>query len=117
MSAVSILMLSTLSALCFDSVRESSQEVTKKHVEEYPVYVSMPWTPSGYVAFRLLLAARMCAALWSNISDCDESYNYWEPVSKKCIVYGYFSWLVRSPTNYTMKQILFDHHLHVGKNG
>jgi len=39
-----------------------------------------PWAPGGYVAFRLLLAARMCAALWSNISDCDETYNYWEPV-------------------------------------
>jgi len=42
--------------------------------------VYKPWAPGGYVAFRLLLAARMCAALWSNISDCDETYNYWEPV-------------------------------------
>jgi len=42
--------------------------------------VYKPWAPGGYVAFRLLLASRMCAALWSNISDCDETYNYWEPV-------------------------------------
>ena len=42
--------------------------------------VNKTWAPGGYVAFRLLLAARMCAALWSNISDCDETYNYWEPV-------------------------------------
>jgi len=42
--------------------------------------VYKPWAPGGYVAFRLLLAARMCAALWSNVSDCDEIYNYWEPV-------------------------------------
>lgn len=46
-----------------------------------------PWTPSGYMAFRLLLAARMCAALWSNISDCDETYNYWEPVSEDIVSY------------------------------
>jgi len=51
-----------------DKVKRKSENVYK------------PWAPSGYVAFRLLLAARMCAALWSNISDCDETYNYWEPV-------------------------------------
>jgi Alg9-like mannosyltransferase family len=57
------------------------QGVSSKDVEE--IDTSLPWTPSGYVAFRLLLAARMCAALWSNISDCDETYNYWEPVSEQ----------------------------------
>jgi len=67
-------------------LREPTKEVSAHNVEELPVHVSMPWTPSGYVAFRLLLAARMCAALWSNISDCDESYNYWEPVSVKFIL-------------------------------
>jgi len=51
-----------------DKVKRKSENVYK------------PWAPGGYVAFRLLLAARMCAALWSNISDCDETYNYWEPV-------------------------------------
>ena len=53
-----------------------SDEDGKKKVEN----VYKPWAPGGYVAFRLLLASRMCAALWSNISDCDETYNYWEPV-------------------------------------
>lgn len=31
-------------------------------------------------AFKVLLSARFCAAIWSNISDCDETFNYWEPV-------------------------------------
>jgi len=53
-----------------------SDEEGKKKLEN----VYKPWAPGGYVAFRLLLASRMCAALWSNISDCDETYNYWEPV-------------------------------------
>ena len=28
----------------------------------------------------LLVAARAIAAVLSTISDCDETYNYWEPV-------------------------------------
>ncbi|XP_064486177.1 alpha-1,2-mannosyltransferase ALG9-like [Ornithodoros turicata] len=38
-----------------------------------------PWAPKPYTAFKALLSARLCAAVWSNISDCDETYNYWEP--------------------------------------
>lgn len=39
------------------------------------------WTPGSYAAFKILMSARLCAALWTGISDCDETYNYWEPVS------------------------------------
>ncbi|KAL0995005.1 hypothetical protein UPYG_G00130540 [Umbra pygmaea] len=38
------------------------------------------WAPEGSTAFKCLLSARFCAALLSNISDCDETYNYWEPM-------------------------------------
>jgi alpha-1,2-mannosyltransferase len=37
--------------------------------------------PSYDTAFKLLLSARFCSAVWSHITDCDETYNYWEPVS------------------------------------
>ncbi|XP_012677447.2 alpha-1,2-mannosyltransferase ALG9 isoform X2 [Clupea harengus] len=37
------------------------------------------WAPEGSTAFKCLVSARFCAALLSNISDCDETYNYWEP--------------------------------------
>jgi len=57
-----------------------SANVSYENEERKLENVYKPWAPGGYVAFRLLLAARMCAALWSNISDCDETYNYWEPV-------------------------------------
>lgn len=43
------------------------------------------WAPEGSTAFKCLLSARFCAALLSNISDCDETFNYWEPVSKTTI--------------------------------
>lgn len=35
--------------------------------------------PGGDMAFKFLLTARFCSAIWSYISDCDETYNYWEP--------------------------------------
>lgn len=43
------------------------------------------WAPEGSTAFKCLLSARFCAALLSNISDCDETFNYWEPVSAATI--------------------------------
>lgn len=36
--------------------------------------------PGGETAFKALLSARFCAAIWSHITDCDETYNYWEPM-------------------------------------
>lgn len=39
------------------------------------------WAPEGSTAFKCLISARFCAALLSNVSDCDETFNYWEPVS------------------------------------
>ncbi|XP_034937310.1 alpha-1,2-mannosyltransferase ALG9 [Chelonus insularis] len=35
--------------------------------------------PSGDTAFKILLLVRFCSAIWSYISDCDETFNYWEP--------------------------------------
>ena len=43
------------------------------------------WMPSQSVAFRLLLVPRLLGAFLMHISDCDETYNYWEPVIV-CIV-------------------------------
>lgn len=48
--------------------------------------VSEPWAPSAHTAWRLLLSIRLCAAVWSGISDCDETYNYWEPTHQ--LIYG-----------------------------
>lgn len=39
--------------------------------------------PTGYTAFKALLTARIVSAIWSHISDCDETFNYWEPVSDR----------------------------------
>ncbi|GBP66281.1 Alpha-1,2-mannosyltransferase ALG9 [Eumeta japonica] len=42
--------------------------------------------PGGAVALGLLLTARVAAALWGHIGDCDETYNYWEPLHY--LIYG-----------------------------
>ena len=38
------------------------------------------WLPTPSVAFRWLLVPRLLGAFFMHISDCDETYNYWEPV-------------------------------------
>ncbi|GFT42058.1 alpha-1,2-mannosyltransferase ALG9 [Nephila pilipes] len=51
-----------------------------------------PWTPTVYTAFKLLMSLRLCAAVWSNISDCDEVYNYWEPMHFLIQGQGFQTW-------------------------
>ncbi|KAI8826582.1 Alg9-like mannosyltransferase family-domain-containing protein [Fimicolochytrium jonesii] len=41
--------------------------------------VTGSWAPSFSLAFKLLCLSRLLAAIYSNISDCDEVFNYWEP--------------------------------------
>lgn len=36
--------------------------------------------PGGAAALGLLITARLLAAFYGHISDCDETYNYWEPL-------------------------------------
>jgi len=51
-----------------------------------------PWSPTPYTAFKVLLSARLCAAIWSGISDCDETYNYWEPIHQLLYNTGLQTW-------------------------
>jgi len=51
-----------------------------------------PWTPSPYTAFKVLLSARLGAAVWSGISDCDETFNYWEPAHHLLYGHGLQTW-------------------------
>ncbi|KAH8110610.1 asparagine-linked glycosylation 9 protein isoform a [Phellopilus nigrolimitatus] len=53
-----------------------------------------PWCPSFSVALRILLLIRMCGAMYSNITDCDEVYNFWEPLHYLSRGYGFQTWEV-----------------------
>ncbi|KAL1491096.1 hypothetical protein ABEB36_011745 [Hypothenemus hampei] len=48
--------------------------------------------PSGDIAFKALLSARFCAAIWSHITDCDETFNYWEPTHFLVFKKGLQTW-------------------------
>ncbi|TDL28050.1 asparagine-linked glycosylation 9 protein isoform a [Rickenella mellea] len=53
-----------------------------------------PWCPSLSLAFRMLLLVRFSSAMYSNISDCDEVYNFWEPLHYLARGYGFQTWEV-----------------------
>ncbi|OXA52135.1 alpha-1,2-mannosyltransferase ALG9 [Folsomia candida] len=50
------------------------------------------WSPTPYSAFKLLISARFAAGLWTTISDCDETYNYWEPAHYLLYGKGFQTW-------------------------
>lgn len=50
------------------------------------------WSPSTRTAFKALLSARLCATIWSSISDCDETFNYWEPTHYLIHKSGFQTW-------------------------
>lgn len=52
----------------------------------------LPWTPKLSVAFRVLVLVRFCAAMYSSISDCDESFNFWEPTHYLVHGKGFQTW-------------------------
>ncbi|KAG8833676.1 mannosyltransferase, partial [Serendipita sp. 399] len=66
-----------------------------KDKKAYPTQRSAPsWSPSFSSAVRLLLLVRFCAAMYSNISDCDEVFNFWEPLHYIHHGYGFQTWEV-----------------------
>ena len=43
-------------------------------------------------AFKAIFSARICSAFWSHISDCDETFNYWEPAHYLMFGSGMQTW-------------------------
>nr|XP_023012056.1 alpha-1,2-mannosyltransferase ALG9 [Leptinotarsa decemlineata] len=79
------------------STRKESRE--KGHKKTVKAQVSKTDTnntglifPSGDTAFKFLLVARFFAAIWSHISDCDETFNYWEPMHYLIFGKGLQTW-------------------------
>lgn len=50
------------------------------------------WSPNMQTVFKALASARLCAAVWNNINDCDETYNYWEPLHYLVYGSGFQTW-------------------------
>ncbi|KAF7302752.1 Mannosyltransferase [Mycena chlorophos] len=53
-----------------------------------------PWNPSFSLAVRILLLVRFAGAMYSNIDDCDEVFNFWEPLHLLDHGYGFQTWEV-----------------------
>lgn len=60
--------------------------------EKVAIAPSTSIKPGADVAFKALLSARFCAAVWSHIADCDETFNYWEPLHYLIYGYGLQTW-------------------------
>ncbi|KAH7642506.1 hypothetical protein HUG17_5551 [Dermatophagoides farinae] len=59
---------------------QQDQDYTKQSETNTHSYISTKWI------FVWFLFARLCSALWNNINDCDETFNYWEP--SHFLIYG-----------------------------
>uniref|UniRef100_A0A1A9WGU7 Mannosyltransferase n=1 Tax=Glossina brevipalpis TaxID=37001 RepID=A0A1A9WGU7_9MUSC len=57
----------------------------RKHQKERPPE-NVNVVPSVHTAFKTFVSVRLCSAICADISDCDEIYNYWEPLHY--IIYG-----------------------------
>ena len=85
------------------SLKDLKRELNVKERDRDRVHVGLsqtdglssgyePWTPSPHTAFKLLLLVRLSAAIWSGISDCDETFNYWEPAHHMLYGQGLQTW-------------------------
>ncbi|KAF0412292.1 glycosyltransferase family 22 protein [Gigaspora margarita] len=64
------------------TIRTNSSKSTK-------VNASSTWSGKAFIAF---LIVRLTAAFFSNIADCDEVFNYWEPTHYLQYGYGMQTW-------------------------
>ncbi|KAM3718845.1 Alpha-1,2-mannosyltransferase algn-9 [Dirofilaria immitis] len=54
--------------------------------------MDLEWRPSFVTVFNIIFSFRISAAMWSIISDCDEVYNYWEPLHLFLYGTGFQTW-------------------------
>lgn len=50
------------------------------------------WVPSRETAVSLLVLPRLVSAMASPIADCDETFNYWEPLHYLLFGFGFQTW-------------------------
>ncbi|KAG0334269.1 mannosyltransferase [Podila humilis] len=62
-----------------DSDTSSDRFDTMDEITRWRISVA-PYCPSYSVAFKAIFLVRTLAATYANISDCDEVFNFWEPM-------------------------------------
>lgn len=64
-----------------------SPKTLDDHVNEHQL-----WLPTVETALSLLVLPRAASALLSPIADCDETFNYWEPLHYLLYRFGFQTW-------------------------
>ncbi|OUM65604.1 glycosyltransferase family 22 protein [Piromyces sp. E2] len=70
----------------------NANELNKLKNLEPPKNFYYPYCPSFSVAFKFILFCRLLAAIFTVITDCDETFNYWEPTHYLHYGYGLQTW-------------------------
>ncbi|CAH3172536.1 unnamed protein product [Porites lobata] len=83
---------SGLSATSSESPTDAASSVDDDFEKKLAYSDKSVWSPRPYTIFKLLLSARFCSAFLSNISDCDETFNYWEPMHFLMFGSGFQTW-------------------------
>ncbi|PFX18934.1 Alpha-1,2-mannosyltransferase ALG9 [Stylophora pistillata] len=76
----------------FEATSDSTSSVDVDLTKKLSQPDNSVWCPRPYTIFKLLLSARFCSAFLSNISDCDETFNYWEPMHFLMFGSGFQTW-------------------------
>ena len=73
--------------------QQNKQEIIDERGVPYATNeTQMPYFPSAWTAWKALFMVRLAAAFWTVISDCDETYNYWEPMHYFVYGKGFQTW-------------------------
>ncbi|KAK9879809.1 hypothetical protein WA026_006868 [Henosepilachna vigintioctopunctata] len=70
---------------------KDTKKGSKQPMKQHEISSSLLF-PAGDTAFKAILSARFCAAIWSHITDCDETFNYWEPMHFLVLGKGLQTW-------------------------
>ncbi|KAI0639843.1 glycosyltransferase family 22 protein [Trametes polyzona] len=72
-----------------------------------------PWCPTWSAALRILLLIRVAGAMYSGIQDCDEVFNFWEPLHYLYKGYGFQTWETSPEYSIRSWAYIFLHYLPV----
>ena len=68
------------------------EKETKAGDKNHMVETEDDWITSDFKIFSVIFIIRLCAALTTSISDCDETFNYWEPTHFWLFGKGHQTW-------------------------
>ena len=69
------------------------------------------WGPSFRVTLFALLTVRLISAAWNQIHDCDEVFNYWEPLHFLAYGHGFQTWEYAGQYALRSYAYLFPHYM------